>query len=112
MDSRLEILHVLSAFYLRLGDAPRALALVAVVAEAAPGNLDVAETLIRCYLAMGEADAALRHVENLAARVPAHGGDRRLEVLRSQALWVAGRRQEARRLYSRVQQQRSEGLSP
>lgn len=112
MDSRLEILHVLSAFYLRLGDAPRALALVAVAAEAAPGNLDVAETLIRCYIAMDQPDAALRHLENLSARIPARGGDRRLEVLRSQALWVAGRRQEARRLYGLIQQQRAEGLSP
>lgn len=106
MDQRLETLHVLSAFYLRLGDAPRALALVAVAAESAPGNLDVAETLIRCYIAMGQADAALRHLECLTPHVVAQDGGGRLDTLRSQALWAAGRRQEARRLYDRVLRQR------
>lgn len=109
MDPRLETLHVLSAFYLRLGDAQRALALVAVVAEAAPGNLDVAETLIRCYIAMGQADVALRHLDCLAPHVHAQDGGGRLDTLRSQALWAVGRRQEARRLYGRVLQLRDGG---
>lgn len=111
MDQRLETLHVLSAFYLRLGDAPRALALVAIAAEAEPANLDLAETLIRCYIAMGQSEAALHHLDCLTAHVPARGDDGRLDILRSQALWGAGRRQEARRLYSRTRQRRTEGFS-
>lgn len=107
MDPRLEILHVLSAFYLRLGDAERALALVGVAAEASPANLDIAETLIRCYIAMDQPDAALKHLDGLAARLSAGRDTVRLDVLRSQALWTAGRRQEARRLYAQAQDRRT-----
>lgn len=109
MDSRLEVLHALGGFYLRLGDGSRALALVAVAAEAAPGNLDLAATLIRCYLALGQSEAALRHMENLTSRVPLPAGDTRLDELRVRALWMAGRRQEARRLHERLRVHHDQG---
>lgn len=99
MDQRLEILHVLGAFYLRLGDPKRALALIGVAAEAAPRDLDLADVLVRCYVAMGEGEAALTHLDKLAPHLRSKADQGRFDRLRAQALWVAGRRQEARRLY-------------
>jgi type III secretion protein Y len=108
MEKPLEVLHVLGAFYLRLGNVPRALALTALAAESAPEDADVMETLVRCYIAAGEAEAALKFLDGLALRNMGRHIDRRLEDLRSKALWVAGRRDEARRLYARVLEHRAE----
>lgn len=100
-DKHLKVLHILSAFYFRLGDVTRALALVAVAAEAAPNDPDLAETLIRCYIATGQAEAALKRLDQLGFTA-GRRRERELDGLRSQALWVAGRREEARRLYASV----------
>ena len=101
-EHQLKILCVLSAFYLRLGDASRALALIAVAAEAAPHDAAVAEMLIRCHLAVGQADAALTRLDWLATRYPDRRTDKNFQILRSRALWMAGRRTEARQLYARA----------
>jgi type III secretion protein Y len=107
MEKPLEVLHGLGAFHLRLGNAHRALALVALAAESAPDDMDVMETMIRCYIAAGEAEAALRLLDGLALRNLGRQVDRRLEDLRSRALWTAGRREEARRLYARALERRA-----
>ena len=111
MEKPLEVLHVLGAFYLRLGNVPRALALTALAAESAPDDIEVMETLVRCYIAAGEAETALKFLDGLALRNMGRAVDRRLEGLRSRALWVAGRHEEARRLYARVLERRGEALA-
>ena len=102
LEHQLKILNVLSAFYLKLGDAPRALALIAVAAEAAPHDAAVTEMLIRCQLAVGQADAALNRLDWLATRHPDRRTDKTFQVLKSRALWMAGRKAEARQLHARA----------
>lgn len=97
-DRQITMLHTLGAFYLRIGDADRALAVTAAAFEAAPRRPGLAATLIRCYVAAGEGGGALALLDRMDFADADDGERRALALLRSQSLWLAGRKAEARLL--------------
>jgi thioredoxin-like negative regulator of GroEL len=93
-ERQIGMLRALGAFRLSLGDSGRALALLAAAFEAVPNDGGTARLLIRSYIAAGQGEAALSLLDALAAAGIAEGFD----TLRCEALWLAGRRDEARAL--------------
>jgi len=97
-DDQAKMLHAIGTFHLRLGDAGRALALLAAVFETRPDDLGLAAAVIRCYVALGEGEAALRLLDGLSVANTGEKTRRALTLARCEALWLAGRRVEAREL--------------
>lgn len=101
-EQQIGMLHALAMFHLRLGDAPRALCLVAAAFEARPGDPAIFRTVIRCYLDMGEGAAALALIDTMDLAGADAATRTRIAVLRSEALWLVGRHTDARDLRART----------
>lgn len=103
-DEQARMLHAIGTFHQRLGDPSRALALLAALFEAHPGDTDLAVQLIRCYIDLGEGEAALRLLDGLPPNAGNAETRKALTVTRCQALWLCGRKSEARDLRARALQ--------
>lgn len=103
-DEQAKMLHAIGTFHQRLGDPGRALALLAALFEAHPGDTDLAVQLIHCYIDLGEGEAALRLLDDLPVDHVSAAAREALILARCQALWLCGRKGEARDLRKRVSQ--------
>jgi type III secretion protein Y len=89
-----DVLHGLGYLYGRHGQTRRALALQLIAARLAPDDAGVLRSLAHAFLQDGEPDRALAVIHRLDAMPGA--GEAGLQLLKSRALWAAGRRDEAR----------------
>jgi type III secretion protein Y len=100
-----ELLHSLSYVYGCQGQTRRALVLNLIAARLAPDDQEVLRTLAYTFLLDGAPDQALEIIERLYAMQEA--GEPTLQLLKSQALWAAGRHVEARETFKLYHQQRA-----
>ena len=96
-DHAVELLHVLGHLYAESGESKRALALLAVAVQLAPGHIELLRTLAHTFLIDRDPERALFVIERLREL---EGGDHpTLDLLASHALWSAGRPLDARRSF-------------
>jgi Flp pilus assembly protein TadD len=96
-DHAVELLHALGYHYGENGESKRALALLAVAVQLAPGHIEVLRTLAHAFVIDGDPDRALFVIDRL--RKLAGGDNPMLDLLASHALWSAGRALDARRSF-------------
>ena len=96
-DAATELLHSLGHIYGSHGQTKRALVLQLIAARLAPGNPGILRSLAYGFLMDGEPERALAIIDHLAAiegtDLPA------FHLLKSRALWAAGRQLEARQAF-------------
>lgn len=92
-----ELLHSLGHIYGSHGQTKRALVLQLIAARLSPGDPAILRSLAYGFLMDGEPDRALAVIDRLEAL---EGSERpAFHLLKSRALWVAGRELEARRAF-------------
>ena len=96
---RRELLLALGWLYLRCGHHRRGLILILLAANAAPEDQAVQRMLAWAFIVNGSGREALAAVERLEAADP-DADQPPLRLLRSRALWLMGRHQEARRCFA------------
>lgn len=100
-----ELLHCLGYVYGRHGQTKRALVLQLIAARLAPEDLGVLRTLAYTFLLDGAPERALTIIGRLDAMDAA--GEPGLQLLKSRALWAAGRQAEARQVFRTYRQRRA-----
>jgi type III secretion protein Y len=99
----LQLLHALGFIYANHGQTKRALVLQLLASRIEPEDRGVLRTLAHTFLS----DGAPRHALSVIARLRAlKEDDPSLDLLHSRALWQAGERGEARRVFRRFMAQR------
>jgi type III secretion protein Y len=94
-----DLLLALGWLYLRSGHHRRGLVLVLLARHAAPDDPAVARTLAWAFVVNGSGEEALAILDGIAPP-PSAAADPPLRLLRSRALWLAGRAEEARRCFA------------
>lgn len=93
LEAKVQLLHALGYLYCRHGQVKRALVLLLLAGRLAPRDEGLLRTLAYAFICDGAGLSALRVLDHLGTL---SGGDRRIELLRSRALWLAGKEAEAR----------------
>ena len=102
----LELLHALGFIYANHGQTKRALVLQLLASRIEPENRGVLRTLAHTFLS----DGAPQHALAIIARLRLlKEDDPSLDLLHSRALWEAGERVEARRMFRRFMARRKHG---
>src|SRR4029078_8348063 len=96
-DQTVEVLHALGHLYARHGQPKRGLVLLLIAARLAPNDEGVLRTLAAPFLRSASPQAAAEVLDRLKAL----GGANQpmLDLLRSRALWLAGKDSEAKRTF-------------
>lgn len=89
-------LRVLGYLFFRMGQFERARRLFAAMAALDPDDRWAQRNLAAAALAMGDGAAALEHLRRAVNDGMLSTADAALHLLRARALWVEGRRDEAR----------------
>ena len=96
-ESAMRLLHALGYLYGCHGQTKRALVLQLIAARLAPHDAGILRSLAYTFLMDGAPDRALAVIDRLRTM---EGGDHpALDLLKSRALWEAGNRIEARRVF-------------
>ncbi|GAB0059664.1 hypothetical protein IBA8401_06880 [Pseudomonas syringae] len=93
-----ELLTGLGNLYRRSGQPQRALVMLLIAIQLAPTDTALLHGLALAFTDSGDADRALAALDRL---VEQQGESPSLLLLRSRALWKAGRRDEARQCFRR-----------
>jgi type III secretion protein Y len=99
----LQLLHALGFIYANHGQTKRALVLQMLASRLEPENRGVLRTLAYTFLSDGAPGHALAVIARLRAL---NEDDPSLDLLHSRALWEAGQRAEARRVFRNFLQRR------
>lgn len=91
----IDLLHCVGFLYLRHGQPYRAVVLLIVAAQTAPERTDLLRTLAGALVAARLGDQALGVLDRLWALAPEDAADPMFLLLRSRALLLLGRRDEA-----------------
>jgi type III secretion protein Y len=102
-QNTLQLLHALGFIYANHGQTKRALVLQLLASRLEPENRGVLRTLAYTFLSDGAPDHALAVIARLKAL---REDDPSLDLLYSRALWEAGQRTEARRVFRTFLQRR------
>ncbi|KAB2676353.1 hypothetical protein F9L08_26690 [Brucella tritici] len=100
------MLHLLGYVYGCHGQAKRGAAYLLIAAQLSPHDIRVLRTLSHLLTLDGEADKALETIARL--EVLGDRGNPALHLLKSRALHVAGRQEEARQAFNRFVKMRAE----
>ncbi|MFQ3786223.1 hypothetical protein [Halomonas sp. A29] len=100
-----ELLHMMGHLYLKSSETKRGLVLLLIAAHIAPDHAGILHTLVRAFIAVGDTPRALEAIDRLERLQGASPG---LTLLQSRALWVAGQKDEARRLFRDYLQRRGD----
>ena len=106
-SSAKDLLHGLGYVYGRHGQTKRALVLQLIAARLAPDDPGILRTLAHTFLLDGAPDRALAIIGRLDTMAGAD--DPGLQLLKSRALWAAGRQAEARDAFRLFRERRAEG---
>ena len=96
-ESTMRLLHALGYLYGCHGQTKRALVLQLIAARLAPDDTSILRSLAYTFLMDGAPERALAVIERL--RAMEDGDHPALDLLKSRALWAAGREIEARRTF-------------
>jgi type III secretion protein Y len=95
-ENTLQLLHALGFIYANHGQTKRALVLQLLASRIEPENRGVLRTLAYTFLSDGAPEAALAVIARLRSL---NDDDPSLDLLHARALWEAGQRAEARRMF-------------
>ena len=90
-------LHVLGYLFLRMGHYDRARRVFAALAALDPHDRWARRNLAALAVQAGDGATALRHLQTVLNQGPLSTRDTALYLLRAKALWLEGRKEEARR---------------
>lgn len=96
-----DVLHALAHLYLQHGQNERALVLAQLADRVPSRDQSIKRTLAYAYVANGDGDAAMRVIDELEAGAASTGAGPvpALLLLRSRALLLQGRTDDARRFF-------------
>lgn len=95
-DNTLQLLHALGYIYANHGQTKRALVLQLIASKLEPDNRPVLRTLAYTFLSDGAPERALAVIARLRSL---DEDDPSLDLLQGRALWRAGHKAEARRVF-------------
>lgn len=95
-EAKVQLLHALGYLYCRHGQVKRALVLLLLAGRLAPRDVGVLRTLAYAFICDGAGQSALRVLDHLDTLGE---GERKVALLRSRALWLAGKEAEARECF-------------
>lgn len=99
-------LQSLGYLYLQHGQLGRGLALVVLADRSRPGEISIMRTLVYAYLKNGEPANALGVIARLEKTIGAIEPASPLQLLKAQALWLAGEKSLGRRVFERFNRAR------
>jgi type III secretion protein Y len=94
--SAIELLKGLGELYRRGGHVQRGLVMLLIAAHLAPEDAALLRSLVIAFTDSGQPDRALSALDRLAQL---EGESAQLLLLRSRALWAAGRKEDARHCF-------------
>ncbi|MCJ2371993.1 tetratricopeptide repeat protein [Pseudomonas sp. RGM 3321] len=94
----IELLHGMGDLYRRSGQPQRALVMLLIAIQLAPTNSALLHSLVLAFTDSGDTDRAIAALDRL---VEQQGESAALLLLRSRALWKAGRKDDARQCFRR-----------
>jgi type III secretion protein Y len=109
-EEAIDLIHCLGFIYLRHGQPYRAVVLLIVAGEAAPGRPDILRTLCLALIDAGMGEQALEVIQKLSALAPDMAAHRMMQLMRARALLLVGRADDARQCFA--QSHAAEGAAP